>query len=71
MSLGDEVLGAEVTAERALGFNALVMAALVEQQIALQRERFAAFIALVRTLAGMTATGEKKHGTRKLVTKSR
>lgn len=62
MALGDEVLGAQVAAKGTLGFDALVMAALVEQQIALQREGFAALVALVRTFAGVAATETTENG---------
>lgn len=56
MSLADEVLRAHIAAERPLHRLALGVTALVEQQIALQRERFATLIALERTLAGVRST---------------
>lgn len=56
MSLADEVLRAHIAAERPLHRLALGVTALVEQQIALQRERLATLIALERTLAGVRST---------------
>lgn len=53
VALADEILRAHVTPERPIHRLALGVAALVEQQIALQRERFAALIALERSLAGV------------------
>lgn len=53
MSLADEVLRAHIAAERPLHRLPLRVAALVEQQVALERERLAALIALERTLAGV------------------
>lgn len=61
-----KVLRAEVTLKVALRLDALVVAALVEQQIALQRKRFAALVARVRPLAGVAATAsEWAHRNRK------
>lgn len=56
MPLADEVLRAHIAAERPLHRLALGVTALVEQQIALQRERLATLIALERTLAGVRST---------------
>lgn len=53
MALADKVLRAHVAPERTLHGLALRMAPLVEQQVALERERLAALIALERTLSGM------------------
>lgn len=53
MALADEVLRAHVAPEGTLHRLTLRMAPLVEQQVALERERLAALIALERTLSGM------------------
>lgn len=53
MALADEVLRTHIAAEGPLHRLSLRMAALVEQQITLERERLAALIALERTLASM------------------
>lgn len=56
VALADEILRTEVAAERSIGRRSLVVAAHVEQQVALQRERFAALFAGERTLAAMRPT---------------
>lgn len=53
MALADEVLRTHVTAEGPFHRLSLRMAALMEQQITLERERLTALIALERTLAGV------------------
>ena len=53
VALADKVLGTEIAAEGTFGGRALVVAALVEQQVALQRERLAAFAAGERALAAV------------------
>lgn len=56
VALADEILRTEVTAERAVGRCSLVVAAHVEQQVALQRKRLAALLAGERTFAAMRPT---------------
>lgn len=53
VSLADEILRAEVAAKRSVRARTLVMAAHVEQQVALQRERLAALVAGERPLAAV------------------
>lgn len=55
-TLRNKVLRAQITLEIALRLDALIMAALVEQEVALQRERLAAFLARIRSFAGVTST---------------
>lgn len=57
VALRYEVLRAQVAPKRALRFDALVVAALVEEQIALQRKRLAALVARVRPFARVASTG--------------
>lgn len=53
MALADEVLRTHVTAEGPFHRLSLRMAARMEQQITLERERLTALIALERTLTGV------------------
>lgn len=53
VALADEILRTHVAPERTIHRLALGVAALVEQQIALQRERFATLVTLKGTLSGV------------------